>query len=113
MKKDANKSSNAAKLRRHAKGRQESNKQYRMLFDNAGDAIFINDAKGQILAANTMACKQCGYTQAEMLSMNVKLLVIPKNRIHVKKRLARVIKKDFSSLRPCTSARTEHPLIWK
>ena len=104
MKKDANKSSNAAKLRRHAKGRQESNKQYRMLFDNAGDAIFIHDVKGQILAANTMACKQYGYTQAEMLSMNVNLLVIPEKRIHVKKRLARMIKKGclkFEAVHQC------------
>ena len=75
-----------------------------MLFDNAGDAIFINDAKGQILAANTMACKQYGYTQAEMLSMNVKLLVIPEERIHIKKRLARMIKKGslkFEAVHQC------------
>ncbi|MDD5676519.1 MAG: PAS domain S-box protein [Kiritimatiellae bacterium] len=92
MKKDANKSPRAAELRRLAKERLKSDKQYRTLFDSAGDAIFIYDAKGRILAANTMAGKQYGYTKSELMSMTVGLLAIPEQRIHVKERLARMMK---------------------
>ena len=91
MKKDTNKSSNAAEHRRQAKEWRETNKPYRTLFDNAGDAIFINDKKGQILAANIMACKQYGYTRPELMSMTASLMVIPEKRIHVKKRIAQMM----------------------
>ncbi|MDP2989373.1 MAG: PAS domain S-box protein, partial [Kiritimatiellota bacterium] len=98
MKKDANKSSNAAKLRRQAKARlgpaprRGSDKQYRILFDSADDAIFIHDKEGRILAANMTACEQYGYTRSELMSMTAGLMVIPEKRIHVKKRLAQMMK---------------------
>jgi len=94
MKKDTTQSSNTADLRRRVKERLRSDEQYRTLFDSAGDAIFIHDAKGRIRAANTMTCEQYGYTKSEMMSMPVSLLVIPTKRMHVKKRLARMIKQE-------------------
>lgn len=95
MKKDTNKSPTAAKLRHLAKGWLGSNKQYRALFDCAGDAIFIHDTKGRILATNTAACKQYGYTRSELTSMTAGLMIIPEKRIHYQKRLARMIKQGF------------------
>ena len=47
----------------------ESEEKYRTLFDSAGDAIFIHDKEGRILAANPMAIEQLGYTHAELMSM--------------------------------------------
>lgn len=91
MKKDTHKPPNAAKPRRQPKARLESGKQYQALFENAGDAIFIHDKGGRILAANTMVCKHYGYTRSELMSMNVSHMVIPEKRIHVKKRLARMM----------------------
>ncbi|MFH1476646.1 MAG: PAS domain S-box protein [Verrucomicrobiota bacterium] len=93
MKKNRNKTPTTAKLRRLPKEWLGSNKQYRALFDGAGDAIFIHDKKGQILAVNMMACEQYGWTRSELMSMALNLMVIPAQRIHVKQRLARITQK--------------------
>ncbi|MBU0716162.1 MAG: PAS domain S-box protein [Verrucomicrobia bacterium] len=93
MKKDTKKLSDAAKHRHPAKEWLGSNKQYRALFDSAGDAIFIHDSKGRILAVNTTACEQYGYTRSELMSMTASLMVIPEKRIHVKKRFAQMMKR--------------------
>ncbi|MCX5976777.1 MAG: PAS domain S-box protein, partial [Coprothermobacterota bacterium] len=37
---------------------QESERKYRLLFDNAGDAILIHDVEARILAVNTLACER-------------------------------------------------------
>ncbi len=60
---------------------RESENRYRMIFERAGDAIFILDAeeakKGQIIAANQAAAEMHGYTVDELLSMNIKDLDTP------------------------------------
>lgn len=48
---------------------------YRYLFDNASDAMWVQDMKGNIVDAN-MACeKLTGFTREELLSKNVKEFV--------------------------------------
>lgn len=56
---------------------QQSEEKHRLLFDSAGDAIFINDEKNQILAANNMACERLGYTIAEFVAMTASQLEPP------------------------------------
>ena len=54
---------------------RESEKRYRTLFENAGDAIFILDAEpphlGRIVDANRAAAAMHGYTLQELLTMNI------------------------------------------
>ena len=97
MKKQTHKSPASSKRRRRAEKRPKSNRPYRALFDNAGDAIFIHDKEGRILVANATACRQYGYTRSELISMTVDLLLIPEKRIHahVKKRIAQIMKQRW------------------
>ena len=54
---------------------QESEKRYRMLFENAVDAIFMIDAgsehTGKIVSANRAAAEMHGYTLDELLELNL------------------------------------------
>ncbi len=54
---------------------EESEKRYRMLFEKAGDAIFIIDAegenKGRIIEANKAVEEMHGYTLDEILTMKM------------------------------------------
>jgi PAS domain S-box-containing protein len=49
---------------------RESEQRYRTLFDQATDAIILEDANGTILDANRAACQISGYSHAELLTMN-------------------------------------------
>lgn len=53
----------------------ESENRYRMLFERAGDAIFILETEGekagQIVAANQVAAEMHGYTVEELLALNI------------------------------------------
>lgn len=49
--------------------RQQSERKFRTLFDNAGDAIFIHDLEGNFLEVNRAACERLGYTRQELLDM--------------------------------------------
>lgn len=54
---------------------RESEKRYRMLFESAGDAIFILETEGEnagsIIAANPAAAAMHGYSLDEMLKLNI------------------------------------------
>jgi two-component system cell cycle sensor histidine kinase/response regulator CckA len=56
---------------------RDSEEQYRTLFDNAGDAIFIHDMQGCIQAANFLACERHGYTRQELMSLKIRQLNAP------------------------------------
>ena len=67
-----------------------SEKRYRLLFENANDAIFIMDAEeenaGQIIDANDMAAKMHGYTRDELLKLNISDIDYPADEKLIKKR---------------------------
>jgi PAS domain S-box-containing protein len=48
-----------------------SEKEYRELFENAHDAICIEDLEGNIIAVNKACAELTGYTQEELRGMNV------------------------------------------
>ena len=50
---------------------EESEKRYRTIMEHAAESIFVHDTKGQIVDVNQLACKNCGYTKKELLSMNI------------------------------------------
>ena len=70
---------------------QESEAKYRLLFDNANDAIFIVDSQARVLAVNSMALEQLGYTHAELMSMTINQVVSTAERVHVPERMARLM----------------------
>jgi len=45
---------------------------YRSLMEQASDGIVIFDREGKLLAANALACQSIGYTEEEMLKLNIK-----------------------------------------
>ena len=63
---------------------KESEKRYRMLFESAGDAIFILEAEGddagRIVSANHAAAEMHGYTIEELLELNIMDLDTPESR---------------------------------
>ena len=67
---------------------RESEEKYRVLFENAGDAIFIHDEQARILAVNQQACERLGYTRAELMSMTIKQIDSPEHGRQVSGRIA-------------------------
>ncbi len=68
-------------LKDHMYKMLESEKRYRMLFESAGDAIFILEAEGddagRIVSANHAAAEMHGYTIEELLELNIMDLDTP------------------------------------
>ncbi len=56
---------------------------WRRLFEEGPDPIFIEDLKGNVLEVNEAACKLHGMTREELLTKNVKELVPPEQCQHV------------------------------
>jgi len=52
-----------------------SERNYRQLFENANDAIWVHDLQGNITTANEAAGKLAGYSVEEMKKMNVRKLL--------------------------------------
>lgn len=73
---------------------RESEAQYRTLFENAGDAIFMLEAEGprtgHIVSANRMAAEMHGYTPPELLELNVTDLEAPEDADRVPEFIARM-----------------------
>ena len=57
-----------------------SEEKYRLLFDNAGDAIFIHDGDGSLLTVNSMAVEKLGYAQTELMTMTAGQLQLLERR---------------------------------
>lgn len=66
---------------------RQSEEQFRTIFDNAGDAIFMNDARGRIFKANKIAVEHYGYSEDELLSMSIHNLDAPEERQFVPDRI--------------------------
>jgi diguanylate cyclase (GGDEF)-like protein/PAS domain S-box-containing protein len=49
----------------------ESERRFRLMIDNAADAVFVHDMKGRVVEVNSRACDNLGYTREELLAMSV------------------------------------------
>ncbi len=54
---------------------RESEERFRNLVEQAGDAFFVHDLKGQYVDVNGEACRSLGYGREELLQMSVKEVV--------------------------------------
>ncbi|WLT30405.1 PAS domain S-box protein [Geothrix sp. PMB-07] len=50
---------------------EESERQFRSVVENAGDAIYLHDGEGAILLCNREACRSTGYPMEALLRMRV------------------------------------------
>jgi PAS domain S-box-containing protein len=50
---------------------EESERKFRMLVDQAGDAFFVHDYAGKIYDVNRQACETLGYSREELLNMRI------------------------------------------
>jgi len=56
---------------------QESERQYRLLMEEASDGIVVLDLDGYFRMANSKVCKMFGYTREELLQLHVRDTYIP------------------------------------
>jgi PAS domain S-box-containing protein len=54
---------------------REREEQYRTLFEQASDGVFVANTQGQCIEANTRACTMLGYTCDELLNKPIEALV--------------------------------------
>ncbi len=85
----------AGSLRENIYKIEDSEKRYRMLFDNASDAIFILEAEGEnagmIVAANRAAVDMHGYSVEELLTKNIADLDTPEAAKGAPARIKRIL----------------------
>lgn len=74
---------------------QESEKRYRMLFEGAGDGIFILDAEGKdfgrIVSANRAAAEMHGYSVDELIGLNIVDLDTPDAAVEAPSRIRKML----------------------
>ncbi|MDK9707160.1 MAG: PAS domain S-box protein [Desulforhopalus sp.] len=80
----------AQEVAKRTRALRESEYKYRVLFESAGDAIYIHDEEARILAANTTACELLGYTQSELLSLRVADVDTPEEARFAPERIAKL-----------------------
>jgi PAS domain S-box-containing protein len=59
---------------------KQSEEKYRNLVENINDFICTHDLEGKILSANKTAEEKLGYSQDQLLKMNIRDLLIPQNQ---------------------------------
>ena len=78
---------------------EENQKRYRLLFESAGDAIFMLEAEGEnagrIVSANRAAAEMHGYTVAELLGMKVQDLDTPESAAGNPERVRRILNGEW------------------
>ena len=57
----------------------ESEEKYRTLVEQASDAIYIVDEKGDLVTVNPAACHLSGYTEKTLLGMNIMDFIFPED----------------------------------
>ncbi|QIN85121.1 PAS domain S-box protein [Rubrobacter tropicus] len=51
---------------------RESERRFRALFENSGDALIVHDRSGKVVDCNREACRSLGYTREEFLTLRVR-----------------------------------------
>jgi diguanylate cyclase (GGDEF)-like protein/PAS domain S-box-containing protein len=81
--------------RRIEEALRESERRYRSLFEQSGDAIFLIQAegpdKGKILSANKSACKMYGYSEKEMRRMYISELETTESRMKIPRHIRKTM----------------------
>lgn len=70
---------------------RKSEEKHRLLFEYAGDAIFIYDTQSHLLAVNSMACELLGYTRAELMAMTIDRVMTEEEFLYSPDQIARVM----------------------
>jgi len=60
---------------------------YKVLFDNAADAIFIHNLDGVILEVNETACEWLGYSRSALLRMSLRDVYTPECAVIISERI--------------------------
>ena len=74
----------------------ESEEKYRIIFENANDAISILDLEGNFYKVNKLYCTRLGYTREEIMKFNVRDLEIPEYADLISGRLLDAKEKGFN-----------------
>jgi len=78
---------------------EENQKRYRMLFESAGDAIFILEAEGdnagRIVSANRAAADMHGFTVEELMEMKIQDLDTPEAAEESPRRIQRMLDSEW------------------
>jgi PAS domain S-box-containing protein len=69
---------------------RESERTYRALFENAGDAIILTDMEGRIMQVNQKSVELLGYTRAELKALSILDITVQEEIIDVKRNLERL-----------------------
>ncbi|ATU08942.1 sensor histidine kinase [Methanohalophilus portucalensis] len=68
---------------------------FRNYIDNAPDGVFVADENGDYIEVNKAACETTGYSQEQLLSMNLIDLIPPDNREKAMKAFETLVKKGY------------------
>ncbi|MFQ3579724.1 MAG: PAS domain S-box protein [Bacteroidales bacterium] len=78
----------------YSENKSYSELQYKILFNNTTDAVFLTDLKGNFVEVNNTACKILGYTQMEFMNMNLNNIRSPKLWSSLPKILERIVNNE-------------------
>jgi PAS domain S-box-containing protein len=73
------------------KALRDSQKNYKILFNNANDSIFIHDLDGNFINVNRIACKKLGYSKSELMRKTPGEIDSPKYRKLITERFANLM----------------------
>jgi PAS domain S-box-containing protein len=74
---------------------QTSEEKYRQLFENANDAIWLQDMDGNLVAVNDAAVKLIGYSREELCHKNVKSLLSKESRKKAREIREKLLKGEY------------------
>jgi PAS domain S-box-containing protein len=105
----------SARLRREQaeKTLRESEDRYRDLVENSLDLICTHDLEGKLLSVNPAAVRLCGYSEDELLGMNLRDVLAPEVRKQFKAYLAEIQAKGSASGMLLIQTKSGEKRIWE
>ena len=83
----ANRQNSGSGPAKKGRGGLEGEERYRVLFDQASDAIYIHDMGGRFLEVNETACELLGYSREQLLKMGPRDITLPENAERIARRV--------------------------